>query len=61
MTGKTVCRAPATVLDVGVDLRDMQIAAPARRPRTAMRCDRARLDLDRHLHYVLAAFMATRT
>ena len=43
------------MLDAGVDLRDVQIAAP----RTTMRYDRARNNLDRHPDYILAAFMAS--
>jgi site-specific recombinase XerD len=46
-----------TMLDAGVDLRDVQIAARHADPRTTMRYDRARQDLDRH-PYILAAFMA---
>jgi hypothetical protein len=47
-----------TMLDAGVDLRDVQIAARHADPRTTMRYDRARTHLDRHPNYVLAAFMA---
>lgn len=36
------------MLDAGVDLRDVQIAAHYADPRTTMRCDRARQNLDRH-------------
>ena len=50
-----------TMLDAGVDLRDVQIAARHADPRTTMRYDRARKNLDRHPHYVLAAFMASGT
>jgi integrase/recombinase XerD len=42
------------MLDAGVDLRDVQIAAHAD-PRTTMRYDRARNNLDRHPNYILAA------
>jgi integrase len=38
----------ATMLDAGVDLRDVQIAARDADPRTSMRYDRARKNLDRH-------------
>lgn len=38
-----------TMLDAGVDLRDVQIAARHADPRTTMRYDRARKNLDRHL------------
>ena len=44
-----------TMLDAGVDLRDVQIAARHADPRTTMRYDRARQNLDRHLNYILAA------
>jgi integrase/recombinase XerD len=50
-----------TMLDAGVDLRDVQIAARHADPRTTMRYDRARTSLDRHPHYVLAAYMASST
>jgi hypothetical protein len=48
-----------TMLDVGVSLRDVQIAARHADPRTTMRYDRARKNLDRHPNYILAAFMAS--
>ncbi len=50
-----------TVLDAGVDLRDVQIAARHADPRTTMRYDRARNQLDRHPNYILAAYMASGT
>ena len=50
-----------TMLDAGVPLRDVQIAARHADPRTTMRYDRARKNLDRHPNYVLAAFMASGT
>jgi integrase/recombinase XerD len=50
-----------TVLDAGVDLRDVQIAARHADPRTTMRYDRARRNLDRHPNYILAAYMASGT
>jgi integrase/recombinase XerD len=50
-----------TKLDAGVDLRDVQIAARHADPRTAMRYDRARKNLDRHPNYILAAYMASGT
>ena len=50
-----------TMLDAGVDLRDVQIAARHADPRTTMRYDRARTTLDRHPNYILAAFMASAT
>jgi site-specific recombinase XerD len=50
-----------TRLDAGVDLRDVQIAARHADPRTTMRYDRARQNLDRHPNYILAAYMAAGT
>jgi integrase/recombinase XerD len=41
-----------TMLDAGVDLRDVQIAARHAEPRTTMRYDRARKNLDRHANYI---------
>jgi integrase/recombinase XerD len=49
------------MLDAGVDLREVQIAARHADPRTTMRYDRARRNLDRHPNYILAAFMASGT
>ena len=45
-------------LDAGVPLRDVQEAASHADPRTTMRYDRARGNLDRHADYVVAAFIA---
>ena len=50
-----------TMLDAGVGLRDVQIAARHADPRTTMRYDRARQNLDRHPNYILAAYMASGT
>ena len=50
-----------TSFDAGVDLRDVQIAARHADPRTTMRYDRARTNLDRHPNYRLAAFMSSGT
>jgi integrase/recombinase XerD len=50
-----------TMLDAGVDLRDVQIAARHADHRTTMRYDRARKNLDRHPNYILAAYMASGT
>jgi integrase/recombinase XerD len=50
-----------TSFDAGVDLRDVQIAARHADPRTTMRYDRARQNLDRHPNYILAAYMASGT
>jgi integrase/recombinase XerD len=49
------------MLDAWVDLRDVQIAARHADPRTTMRYDRARNNLDRHPNYILAAYMASGT
>ena len=49
------------MLDAGVDLRDVQIAARHADPRTTMRPVRARQNLDRHPNYILAAYMASGT
>jgi hypothetical protein len=43
------------------DLRDVQIAARHADPRTTMRYDRARENLDRHPNYILASYMASGT
>jgi integrase/recombinase XerD len=48
-----------TMLDAGVSLRDVQIAARHADPRTTMRYDRARKN--RHPNYILAAYMASGT
>ncbi|GLZ35336.1 hypothetical protein Lesp02_75230 [Lentzea sp. NBRC 105346] len=44
-----------------VDLRDVQIAARHADPRTTMRYDRARKNVDRHPNYILAAYKASAT
>ena len=49
-----------TMLDAGVGLRNVQIARHAD-PRTTMRYDRARQNLDRHPNYILAANIASGT
>ena len=49
------------MLDTGVSLLDVQIAARHADPLTTMHCDRARKNLDRHPTYVLAAYMASGT
>jgi integrase/recombinase XerD len=43
-------------LDAGVPLRDVQEAASHADPRTSRRYDRARVPLDRHATYIVAAF-----
>jgi integrase/recombinase XerD len=58
---RTVGTSPVTSFDAGVDLRDVQIAARHADPRTTMRYDRARNNLDRHPNYILAAYMASGT
>lgn len=45
-------------LDAGVPLRDLQEAPSHADPRTTMRYDRARVSLDRHATYIVAAFVA---
>jgi site-specific recombinase XerD len=50
-----------TGFDAGADLRDVQIAARHADPRTTMRYERARQNLDRHPNYILAAYMASST
>ncbi len=50
-----------TVLDAGVNLRDVQIAARHADPRTTMRYDRARKNFDCHPNYILAGYMASGT
>jgi hypothetical protein len=49
------------MLDAGVSLRDVQLAARHADSRITMRYDRARRNLDRHANYILAAFMASGT
>ena len=46
------------LLDAGASLRDVQLGARHADPRITMRYDRARLQLDRHVNYVLAARVA---
>jgi site-specific recombinase XerD len=46
------------LLDASASLRDVQIGARHADPRVTMRYDRARLQLDRHVNYVLAARVA---
>jgi site-specific recombinase XerD len=50
-----------TMLDAGVDLREVQIAARHAVPPTTMRYDRAQQNLDRHPNYILAACMSSGT
>ena len=51
----------STSFDAGVDLRDVHIAARHADPRTTMRYDCARKNLDRHPNYILASYMASGT
>ena len=53
--------AITNALDAGVPLRDVQYLARHADPRTTMRYDRARKNLDRHPNYILAAYMASGT
>ena len=48
-----LCRDPLAPTCPGVDLRNVQIAARHADPRTTMRYDRARKNLDRHPNYIL--------
>ncbi|MGA8845808.1 MAG: tyrosine-type recombinase/integrase [Nocardioides sp.] len=50
-----------TMLEAGVDLRDVQIAASHADPRTTMGYDRSRRNLDRHPNYILAAYLFSGT
>ena len=51
-----------TMLEAWVDLRDVQmLTARLADPRTTMRYDRARKNLDRHPNYILAVYMASGT
>ena len=50
-----------TMLDAGVDLRDVQIVARHADPRTTMHYDRARNNRDRHPEYILVEFMSAGT
>ncbi len=49
------------MLDSGANLRDVQIAARHADPRTTMRYDRARKNLDRQPKHILAAYLASAT
>jgi integrase/recombinase XerD len=49
------------MLGAGVSRRDVQIAARPADPRTTMRYDSARKNLDRHPNYILAAYIASGT
>ncbi|WUH97725.1 hypothetical protein OHR68_30000 [Spirillospora sp. NBC_00431] len=50
-----------TGFDAGVDLRNVQIVARRTDPRSTMKYDRARNNLDRHPNYILAVYMASGT
>ena len=54
MVGKPL----TTSFDAGVPLRDVQEAASHADPRTTLRYDRARVSLDRHATYIVAAYIA---
>jgi integrase/recombinase XerD len=49
--------SPRPSFDAGVPLRDLQEAASHADSRTTMRYDRARVSLDRHATYIVAAFL----
>lgn len=49
------------MLDAGVSLRDVQIAARHADPHATLRYDRARKNLDRRSNYILAAYIASGT
>ena len=48
-----------TMLDAGVDLRDVQIAARHADPRTTTVYDRRRQNYDRHAAYAVVAFVTS--
>lgn len=48
----------AAALDAGLTLGDVEEAAAHADPRTTMRYDRARVSLDRHATYIVAAYVA---
>jgi len=50
-----------TMLDAGVDLRDVQTVAHHADPRPTTHYDRARQNLDRHPNHILAAYMPAGT
>ncbi|MGI8723559.1 MAG: tyrosine-type recombinase/integrase [Geodermatophilaceae bacterium] len=50
-----------TMLNAGVDLRDVQIVTRHADRRTTTRYDQARKNLDRHPNYILAAYLASGT
>ena len=49
------------MLEAGMDLRDVQIAARHADLHTTMCYDRAHKNLDRHPNYILAAYMTSGT
>jgi hypothetical protein len=51
-------RSSLAALDVGVPLRDVQVAARHADPRTPLIYDRRRENFDRHAAYVVVAFVA---
>ena len=50
-----------TMLDAGVDLRTSKSQPVHANPRTTMRYDRTRKNLDRHSNCILATYMASGT
>ena len=55
--GSRGCRTVASILDAGVPLRDVQIAARHADPRTTTVYDRRRQNYDRHAAYAVVAFV----
>lgn len=53
--------AVTSALDAGVPLRDVQTMARHSDPRTTMRYDRARLNLDRHAAYAVSSYGTAQT
>ena len=54
-------RSSPPALDAGVPLRDVQEAVSHADLRTTMRYGRARISLDRHATYIVAAYLAGAT
>src|SRR6266700_3067929 len=56
--GSPHTRQSGKYLGAGVPLKDVQEAASHADPRTTMRYDKARVSLDRHATYIVAAYIA---
>ena len=54
----SVCASTLSLLNAGVPLRDVQLAARHADPRTTTIYDRRRQNFDRHAAYVVVAFVA---